>query len=249
MIERPENLTDLVFAAIRRRMVEGSLPPGSSVSEAMLAKDLQVSKTPVREALLQLRNIGLVEATGRGLRVVVPTSRTISDAFEMRAGLEAAAGRYTAARATAKQKGELLELASASAEVTDDFEAFREADTTFHLAVAAASDNAMLYTAVADSVVLTQVLRQRDIHVERDLGPDGKEHVRIARALKTGDGATAADRLAGHILRIKDQLLLAFEREADQERDLEEASFSLTSPSFTRTLRRGPDRLATRERL
>lgn len=215
MIERPDNLTDLVFAAIRRRLVEASLPPGSSVSEAMLSKDLQVSKTPVREALLQLRHIGLVESTGRGLRVVVPTARIIRDAFEMRAGLEAAAARYAADRATREQKAELLELARASAEVADDFEAFREADTAFHLAVAAASDNEMLHKAVEDAVVLTQVLRQRDVHVERDFGPDAKEHVSIARALKSGDGATAADRLSGHILRIMEQLLQAFAHEAD----------------------------------
>ena len=213
MIERPDNLTDLVFAAIRRRLVEASLPPGSSVSEAMLSKDLQVSKTPVREALLQLRHIGLVESTGRGLRVVVPTARVIRDVFEMRAGLEAAAARYAAERATREQKAELVELAQASVEVAEDFEAFREADTTFHLAIAAAADNVMLHKAVEDAVVLTQVLRQRDVHLERDFGPDGKEHVRIARALKSGDGATAADRLSGHILRIMEQLLLAFTEE------------------------------------
>jgi len=213
MIERPDNLTDLVFAAIRRRLVEASLPPGSSVSEAMLSKDLQVSKTPVREALLQLRHIGLVESTGRGLRVVVPTARVIRDAFEMRAALEAAAARYAAERATREQKAELVELAQASVEVAEDFEAFREADTTFHLAIAAAADNVMLHKAVEDAVVLTQVLRQRDVHLERDFGPDGKEHVRIARALKSGDGATAADRLSGHILRIMEQPLLAFTEE------------------------------------
>ncbi|MFC4946684.1 GntR family transcriptional regulator [Pseudonocardia sp. GCM10023141] len=210
MIERPDNLTDLVSAAIRRRLVDASLPPGSSVSEAMLSKDLQVSKTPVREALLELRHLGLVEPTGRGLRVVVPTSRSIRDAFEVRAGLEAAAARHAAERATREQKTELVGLALASGEVAGDFEAFREADTAFHLAIAAAADNAMLHKAVEDAVVLTQVLRQRDIHLNRDLGPDAKEHVRIARAIKSGDGTAAADRLSGHLLRIMEQLLDAF---------------------------------------
>ncbi|MFI5953928.1 GntR family transcriptional regulator [Cryptosporangium sp. NPDC051539] len=230
MIERPDNLTELVFAAIRRRLVEASLPPGSSVSEAMLSKDLQVSKTPVREALLQLRQIGLVESTGRGLRVVVPTARIIRDAFEMRAGLEAAAARYAAERATREQTAELLELAQASVTAAGDFEAFREADTAFHLAIAAAADNVMLHRAVEDAVVLTQVLRQRDIHVERDFGPDGKEHVSVARALKSGDGAAAADRLSGHILRIMEQLLQAFAQD--------------TGP-VSGTPLRAPDRLAT----
>ncbi len=219
MIERPENLTDLVVAAIRRRLVEASLPPGSSVSEAMLSKDLQVSKTPVREALLQLRHIGLVETTGRGLRVVVPTARIIRDAFEMRAGLEAAAARYAADRATKEQRAELIELAQASTYVTDDFESFRESDAAFHLAIAAAADNAMLLKAIEDSTVLTQVLRQRDVRVERDFGPDGKEHVGIARAIKSGDGASAADRLSGHLLRIMEQILQAFDSEHQDAAD------------------------------
>lgn len=224
MIERPENLTDLVFAAIRRRLVDASLPPGSSVSEAMLSKDLQVSKTPVREALLQLRHIGLVETTGRGLRVVVPTAQVIRDAFELRAGLEAASARYAAARATKEQKTELVELAQASVDAAGDFEEFREADTAFHLAIVAITDNSMLHRAVEDAVVLTQVLRQRDVHVERDFGPDGKEHLSIARAIKSGDGSTAADRLSGHILRIMEQLLGAFEEEARSAAGLEPAA-------------------------
>jgi DNA-binding GntR family transcriptional regulator len=63
--------------------------------------------------------------------------------------------------------------------------------------------------------VLTQVLRQRDVHLDRDFGPDGKEHLRIARALKSGDGAAAAERLSGHLLRIMDQLLITFAQEAE----------------------------------
>ncbi|MDH6522845.1 DNA-binding GntR family transcriptional regulator [Streptomyces sp. SAI-135] len=229
MIERPENLTDLVFAAIRKRMIDASLPPGSSVSEAMLSKDLKVSKTPVREALLQMRQIGLVAPSGRGLRVVVPTARIIRDAFEMRAGLEAAAARYAADRATREQKNELVELAQASAGVADDFEAFRDADTAFHQAVAAAADNAMLHKAVEDAVVLTQVLRQRDVHVERDFAPDSREHIRIAQAIKSGDSAAAADRLSEHILRIMEQLLEAFGGKATSARGLRPAG--LRSPA------------------
>lgn len=55
---RPDNLTTLVFAAIRDKIVDATLAPGSSVSEASLAKQLEVSKTPVREALLRLRHVG-----------------------------------------------------------------------------------------------------------------------------------------------------------------------------------------------
>lgn len=227
MIQRPDNITDLVFAAIRQRLVDASLPPGGSVSEAMLSKDLNVSKTPVREALIQLRQIGLIESTGRGMRVVVPTVRVIRDAFEVRAGLEAAVARHAAERATREQRAEIVNLAKASSEV-GDATSFREADTAFHLALAEAADNALLYKAVEDAIVMTQVLRQRDVHLERDFGPDAKEHVSIARAVKTGDGQTAADRLSGHILRIMGQLLQAFSEEGDGGTDLQPAGIRAT---------------------
>lgn len=215
MIQRPDNLTELVLAAIRQRLIESSLPPGSGVSEAMLSKDLSVSKTPVREALVRLRQIGLVEPTTRGLRVVVPTARGIRDAFEMRAGLEAVAARYAATRATKEQKMLVLELAQRSVDLAHVFDDFRKTDQEFHMAIAEASGNELLSNAIEDSLVLTQVLRQRDIQMDRDFVPDGKEHVSIARAIKAGDANAAAERLSGHTLRIMEQLLEAFAREKE----------------------------------
>lgn len=215
MIQRPDNLTELVLAAIRQRLVESSLPPGSGVSEAMLSQDLNVSKTPVREALVRLRQIGLVEPTSRGLRVVVPTSRGIRDAFEMRAGLEAAAARFCAERATKEQKAHIVDLAQKSLDVAGVFDDFRKVDQEFHMAIAEATGNVLLRNAIEDSLVLTQVLRQRDVHLERDFAPDGKEHLSIARAIKSGDSGAAADRLSGHTLRIMAQLLEAFAKESE----------------------------------
>lgn len=77
LASRPANLTDLVLDALRQSIVDQTLAPGQQVSEASLAKSLQVSKTPVREALLRLRHIGLVEPASRGLRVVRPSAGTI----------------------------------------------------------------------------------------------------------------------------------------------------------------------------
>lgn len=213
MIQRPDNLTELVLSAIRQRLIDSSLPPGSGVSEAMLSKDLNVSKTPVREALVRLRQIGLVEPTSRGLRVVVPTPRSIRDAFEMRAGLESTAARYAATRGTKEQKAQIVELARQSAEVANVFDDFRKVDQEFHMAIAAAAGNKLLHNTIEDSLVLTQVLRQRDIHVDRDFAPDGKEHIAVARSIKSGNADTAAERLSGHTLRIMEQLLDAFARE------------------------------------
>lgn len=138
MIERPDNLTDLVFAAVRDWIVDATLPPGSSVSEATLAKELDVSKTPVREALLRLRRIGLVEPTTRGLRVTLPSIDSVRHAFEYRAVLESGAATYVAAHATGKQLETIEHWAAESLRCArnGDQPGFRHTDHQFHVTVA-----------------------------------------------------------------------------------------------------------------
>ena len=87
---RASNLVDLVFEQVRAAILDKSLAPGLRVTEAGLAKHLNVSKTPVREALLRLRQIGLIEDDGRrGGRVIAPSQIAIEHAFEVREALEA----------------------------------------------------------------------------------------------------------------------------------------------------------------
>jgi DNA-binding GntR family transcriptional regulator len=209
VIERPDNLTDLVFAAIRDRIVDSSLSPGSSVSEATLSKELLVSKTPVREALLRLRQIGLVEPTTRGLRVTLPSADSVRNAFEYRAALETGSGTYAAARATREQLDTIAHWATQSLISAEDGEPgdFRRTDFQFHLAVADASENTYLRAAIEDAFVLTLALRQRDVALVRDFVPDALEHVEISDALRARDGAKAGALLSAHVLRILDQLL------------------------------------------
>ncbi len=209
MIERPDNLTDLVFAAIRDRIVDTSLPPGSSVSEATLAKELSVSKTPVREALLRLRRIGLVEPTTRGLRVTLPSVRSVRHAFEYRAVLESGAATHAAAHATTAQLDTIGHWASESLGCAHDGDPteFRVSDRQFHVAVADATGNEFMRSAVEDAFVLTVALRQRDVSLVRDFVPDALEHLEISDALRARDAVTARALLASHALRIMDQLV------------------------------------------
>ncbi len=59
---KPESLADVVYSAIREAIVSKQLLPGERVTEAGLATRLHVSKTPVREAMLRLQEVGLIEA-------------------------------------------------------------------------------------------------------------------------------------------------------------------------------------------
>ena len=106
-----------VFESIQSAIKDKSLPPGRRVTEADLAAQLNVSKTPVREAFIKLRQIGLLEPDGRRAWRVIQLSRpTIDDACEVREALEVSAARAAAERATAEQREAISEAAERSLE-------------------------------------------------------------------------------------------------------------------------------------
>lgn len=209
---RPDNLASMVYVQIRDRIIDATLPPGSSISEATLAAQLKVSKTPVREALLRLRQIGLVEPTSRSLRVIEPSARMIRDAFELRADLEASAGRYAAERRDDAARDEINAAADDSLLAARDDRSvdFLAHDRRFHMAVTSAAGNDVLAQTMENVFSLTQALRQRDVVLEREFVTDAEEHVAIAEAIRDGDRELAADRSAEHIRRIMGQLLAAY---------------------------------------
>jgi len=196
-----DTLTEMVFEAIKDGIVHKSLPPGGRVSEAALAAQLQVSKTPVREALLRLRHIGLVRLVGTGLHIVAPSQQAVREAYELRAGLERMSAELAASRArpTAKEEVVLAARSSLDCASASDREGFGRWDGTFHRLVAGACGNAQLTTAIEDSLVLTSALRVRDVPVSGDSIACGRDHVTVAEAIVEGDRRAAADVMQRHV--------------------------------------------------
>jgi GntR family transcriptional regulator, rspAB operon transcriptional repressor len=210
LIERPDtNLTDLVLQTIRDGIVNQALPPGSRISEAKVAAQLRVSKTPVREALLRLRHVGLVEPCERGLRVVRPSIQAIREAYEFRAGSERTSAFYASNRADESERSRFVWLAQASLQAADahDGAAFRQHDRDFHHGIAVASRNAILVQSVEDSLVLTSVLRERDIGLSHDSISCGRQHVEIARAILAGRSHRAGELMWEHVLHVMSLVL------------------------------------------
>ena len=80
------------YAAIRRAILEGSLRPGERIVEQQLAESLNVSRTPVREALLKLERENLVARMGRGMAVRTYSSDEVRDIYDLRAQIEGYCG-------------------------------------------------------------------------------------------------------------------------------------------------------------
>ena len=96
-----------VYRIIKQRIIEGTLAPGLPINEIGLASDLNVSKTPVREALHQLERDGFVTTTpGRGSTVSPITFQDIREIYEMREIIECCAAKRGALRC---DKNEVLE--------------------------------------------------------------------------------------------------------------------------------------------
>jgi DNA-binding GntR family transcriptional regulator len=134
-IERPKSLTELVKEHIRTRIIDGELKLGEALSENVLAAQLGISKTPVREALLQLKLEGLVDIQPqRGSFVFTMNPKDMEEFCEYRIILETAAlrsaiendeaGLVVALEQRAKKMVKALE--------ENDFSSYRRIDTDYH---------------------------------------------------------------------------------------------------------------------
>src|SRR6478609_11290341 len=104
------SLADAVVESIRAGITAGELVPGGTYSVYQLAEVLEVSRSPVREALVRLAEAGLVQIDrNRGFRVLTPQARDIEEIIDIRLALEPAAARRAAEQATDAQHAEIRE--------------------------------------------------------------------------------------------------------------------------------------------
>ena len=223
------NVSQLAVEAIRMAIVSRALPPGSTVTESGLASQLNVSKTPVREALISLRQVGLIEPDGRrGDRVVRPSRTKVQNAYDVREALEVFTARLAAERAGPEQRLRIREAAERSLRGAHagDSELFRSGDADFHAAITGVSGNAQLEKAMDDVFTLIVTLRQRDAPDREVSVRCGEDHVAIAAAIEAADPEQAGALIRGHIRYISDNVLstmdndgaFASERTADERR-------------------------------
>ncbi len=135
MLRRAKTLTEQAADTIRARIIGGELPLGAPLSENQLASELGVSKTPIREALLQLKVEGLVSIQPqRGSFVFDMSPADIAELGELRETLELAALRLAMARQPEPLLSDLgTSLAAMERAVADDdFAAYAKDDAQFH---------------------------------------------------------------------------------------------------------------------
>lgn len=192
-----DNAAAVVHQRVRDGILSGEFRPNRRLVEEELAAELNVSRTPVREALLRLRQEGLV-LQNRGWLVRDHAPEEILEYLEARAELEAAAARLAAARITPAQVARLNELI-AQMEDEPNRRLFNEINGEFHDLVTEAGGNRVLANFARSSKInyWTFATPVR-FTPEQDAVVDA-EHRALVAALQAGDAATAEQVARRHV--------------------------------------------------
>jgi DNA-binding GntR family transcriptional regulator len=201
-LKRPRTLTEQAADAIRARIVSGDFQLGEALSEITLAAELGVSKTPVREAFLQLKNEGLVEIQPqRGTFVFQMTSEQIRQLTAFRELLEAEALRI-AMQLNAAGLGEVLHAIVArmnDAVAAGDSRLYRQIDNDFHQEIIVACGNPFIEAAYSSIAFRVQALRNRLSLQPHQNHRSLEEHRNLASIIGGGDCDGAVSTLIDHI--------------------------------------------------
>ena len=204
-VQAQPTLVEQVVNAIVSEIVDGELPSNSRLIQDELARAYGVSRQPVQQALLLLRDRGLVrEAPGRGLIVSPIDPDFVRKLYEVRAMLDGLAARLAAERGAerAKIEGPAYLDAGRAAVASGSLNEQIEADMNFHAFINELSENSLIGETTAPHWpylrrVMGEVLRDDAQMPQTILG----EHVAILDAIIAGDGARAEMLSRDHILR------------------------------------------------
>jgi len=200
---------------IRERLLSGDFLPGDRLGEEEIAQELEMSRTPVREALRTLAADGLIEIQkNRGARVVDWSADELISVFEIRMRLEGLAARRAAERANADDVVRLTEFAkqveyfSQPAPIRD-FAQISRYNGDFHGELLRISGSGALTSAV-DRVMFVSVLsRTRQAMDDDAMRRSSNHHFEIIAAVEAGQGDWAESAMRNHILSARTSLFSA----------------------------------------
>ncbi len=197
-LQRPVPLRQSVYDALIDLIVGGELPPGQHMVETDLARQLGVSRQPIREALHRMEAEGWVDLRpSQGAFVHVPTDSEVDELLDVRALLEAETARLAAANGVSPARlarlREICHEGQAAAEA-GDFAGAVAANNIFHAEIAAVGGNAVL-AELADIVGRRVQWYYRMVAPARGHG-SWTEHAEMIEAIEAGE-AERAQALAG----------------------------------------------------
>jgi len=209
-LPKTPNLTEMTYLSIKKSVLTGSLEPSFRLTEELLANQLGISKSPVREALNRLEAEGLIRIEPRrGASVRNFTAKEIADLYDLRVVLE------LHSIATANITPEVLACLTDSIERTEkillrgDRLAHIEEDLRFHRSLSEATGNGELCRVFENVQQKTLLCRYKSYELSATTSPVA--HKRIYQALLHKDIPAAQLAMQEHITYVRDRLLRDFE--------------------------------------
>jgi len=204
-----DRLADQIYEVLKDRILNRQLLPGQKLSVPMLAQELGLSRSPVREAVQRLVYEGLsTDKPRQGAVVAAAQASELLGLYQVRAVLEGLASAMAAERVTLELVDELHQLMAAhqAAFESGDGAGVIRADMRFHRRIASAAANPELFH-ILDPIYgrasIAMLAGDLEIWPRKAL----TEHQAILRAIEAGDVKVARQRSEGHILRVRQRLV------------------------------------------
>lgn len=199
-----ESRASEAYHRIHSLILDGTISADSTLTEAELVRTLEMSRTPVREALHRLEAEGVLEALPRGgFAVVTMSAEDLSNLYQIRAVLEGLAAETAAARLTRvaiAQLEDLYDEMDIAVENRDDDTLVR-LNREFHRTIASASGNRHLEKILDDIKGVFERFRLNAVADDTRRRAAHAEHRALIEALKTRDGTLARQLAEEHVHR------------------------------------------------
>jgi len=195
-------LHEQVAHRLRQMLVENRIAPGAKLNERELSEVLNVSRTPLREAIKMLAAEGLVELLpNRGAIAVELSEADVQNTFEVMAGLEAQSGELAAQRITDTELMEIkaMHFEMLAAYTRRDLPAYYRLNSAIHHAINAAAKNPVLAATYSQVNARLQALRFRSNQNEEKWCEAVKEHEQMVAALSARDPAAMRAVMSEHL--------------------------------------------------
>ncbi|MBS0426578.1 MAG: GntR family transcriptional regulator [Proteobacteria bacterium] len=205
----PHSLHDQVAATLREEIFAGTLVPGSFLDEAALCERLEISRTPLREALKVLTAEGLLRhEPRRGCFVAEVTQKDLDEIFPVIALLEGRCAWEAARNAT---DAELEALESMHEKLARHAKARRineyyATNFAIHEAIISLADNRWLAQVIGDLRKILKLARLQQLHAPGRLDQSLSEHLAVFAALKARDSDGAEAAMRTHLNRQREAL-------------------------------------------
>lgn len=217
-IQRSRSLYEQVYIALRASILNGELPPGDRLVETQLADWLRVSRTPLREALRQLQQDGLVTADIHGgLRVTTISREDAVDLYDCRLALEQAAVLGACSNATSSQVDQLGLLVHQAEKIEQGYSRnlnyveLLNLDYQFHHLIAESSGNRWLVSLLDQLFDSMALLRIQTLQQNLDVLDIRLEHRQIYEAIVSRDSVLAIAAITSHLAASKGRVVQEIE--------------------------------------